>query len=176
VRLNRQYESESTELEHEVREAASAPVLRRHVALLLVDHLDRSIARGITYARSLNPDEMRAVHVAIDPEAADALMDEWLRLGITRFSLELVECPDRRLVHAVTSVVAECLADHQTEVTVVVARREYRHFWHRFLHDHTADDIARGVSQLRHANVTFVPYHLGEDHRPQVTVDAGVAE
>ena len=164
VRLNRQYESEHHDLEFEVREAATAPVLRRHVALLLVDSLDRSTAQGITYARSLNPDEVRAVHVAIDPEAADALMDDWLRLGITRFSLELVDCPDRRLVHSVTEVVAEILADGQTEVTVVIARREYRHFWHRFLHDHTADDIARGVSRLRHANVTFVPYHLGEDH------------
>jgi hypothetical protein len=44
---------------------------------------------------------------------------------------------------------------------VLVPRREYVHLWHRLLHDRTADSIARAVSQLPHANVTFVPYHLG---------------
>jgi len=112
------------------------------------------------------------VHVAVDPEAADTLMDDWLRLGITRLSLELVDCPDRRLVHSVSEVVAECLVDGRTEVTVVMARREYRHFWHRLLHDHTADDISRGVSRLRHANVTIVPYHLGTD---TAQIDASAA-
>jgi hypothetical protein len=29
------------------------------------------------------------------------------------------------------------------------------------LHDRTADAIADAVGRLEHANVTFVPYHLG---------------
>jgi hypothetical protein len=37
----------------------------------------------------------------------------------------------------------------------------YRRAWHKLLHDRTADSIARVVSRLPHANVTFVPYHLG---------------
>jgi amino acid transporter len=161
VRLNRQYESEERELAHEVRTAAEATVLRRHVVLVLVEKLDRAAARAMQYARAQSPDELRAVHVAADLEAADHLMDQWLQLGLTRFPLELVDCPDRRITAAVTAVVAECLADGRTEVTVVVPRREYRRFWHRLLHDRTAEEIARGVARLPHANVTFVPYHLG---------------
>ncbi len=166
MRLNRQYEAESAELEHEVREAAESRVYRRHVILLMVERLDRSAARGIQYARSLHPDELRAVHIATDPAAADDVMSDWLRLGLTRFTLELVDCPDRRLVHSVSEVVAECLADGLTEVTVLVPRREYRHWWHRLLHDRTADSIAAGVGRIPHANVTFVPYHLGRDAPP----------
>jgi hypothetical protein len=163
TRLNKQYEAEATELEEDARAAAEAPILRRHVVLVLVDRLDRSTARAIQYARTLTPDELRAVHVAYDLDKSDELADQWRRLGLSRLPLELVDCPDRRITRGVLEVVAEAL-DGQTEVTVLVPRREYRRFWHRLLHDRTADAIAKAVSQLPHANVTFVPYHLGTDH------------
>jgi hypothetical protein len=161
VRLNRQYESENAELERDAREAAEAPVLRRHVVLVLVDRLDLSAARAIQYARTLSPDELRAVHVAGDLHRAEELAAQWRRLGLSRVSLELVDCPDRRIARSVLEVVAEATADGQTEVSVLVPRRMYRRAWHKLLHDRTADSIARVVSRLPHANVTFVPYHLG---------------
>ncbi|MGI8662143.1 MAG: APC family permease [Acidimicrobiales bacterium] len=161
TRLNKQYEAEAAELEEGAKSAAEASVFRRHTVLLMVDDLDMSTARGIQYARSLHPDELLAVHVAMDLHKAELLMEEWLRLGLTRFPLEIVDCPDRRIVRSVTEVVLEAQADGQTEVTVLVPRREYRRFWHRFLHDHTAAQIAKGVTLLKHANVTFIPYQLG---------------
>jgi hypothetical protein len=169
TRLNKQYEAEATELEGDAKAAAEAPILRRHVVLVLVDRLDRSTARAMQYARTLTPDELRAVHVAYDLDHAEELAAEWRRLGLSRFPLELVDCPDRRITRAVLEVVAEAL-DGQTEVTVLVPRREYRRFWHRLLHDRTADAIARAISQLPHANVTFVPYHLGTDQPSEVSL------
>ena len=162
VRLNRQYEAESAELEKDARAAAEAPILRRHVVLVLVDRLDLSAARAIQYARTLTPDELRAVHVADHLELAEELAEEWRRLGLSRLPLELVDCPDRRISRAVLEVVAEALGDGQTEVSVLVPRREYRRAWHRLLHDRTSDSIARAIARLPHANVTFVPYHLGD--------------
>jgi amino acid transporter len=161
VRLNRQYESEHRELERDARQAAEAPVLRRHVVLVLVDSLDLSAARAIQYARTLAPDELRAVHVACDLNRAEELAAEWRRLGLARVPLELVDCPDRRIARSVLEVVAEATANGETEVSVLVPRRMYRRAWHKLLHDRTADSIARVVSRLPHANVTFVPYHLG---------------
>lgn len=163
TRLNKQYESEAHELERDARAAAEAPVFHRHTVLLLVDTLDRAAAKGIRYARSLMPDELRAVHVAVDLKRAEELMDEWLRLGLSRFPLELVDCPDRRVVRSVVEVVSEALGDGHTEVTVLVTRREYRRRWHRLLHDHTGDAIAKVLSKVEHANVTFVPYQLGQE-------------
>jgi hypothetical protein len=161
VRLNRQYEAEAAELEADAHAAIEAPVLRRHVVLVLVERLDRSVARAIQYARTLTPDELRAVHIAGDLPHARRLAAGWERLGLTRLPLELVDCPDRRIARGVLEVVAEALSDGQTEVSVLVPRREYRRFWHRLLHDRTAEAIAQVVVQLPHANVTFVPYHLG---------------
>ncbi|MGZ6952508.1 MAG: APC family permease [Acidimicrobiia bacterium] len=163
VRLNKQYESEKDQLTAGAAAAATAPVLRRHAVLVLLDTLDQSAARAMQYARTLRPDELRAVHLAADPDHAQRLMDEWHDLPLAKFPLEIVGCPDRRIARAALEVVAEEVADGRTEVTVLLPRREYQEFWHRFLHDRTSDSIARALSVLPHANVTFVPYQLGKD-------------
>jgi amino acid transporter len=160
VRLARQYELEGSQLEHGVPEAVTARVLRRHVVLVFVDTLDLASARAIQYARALNPDDVRAVHFAIDGLHAEALSSEWQRLGLLGIPLELVDCPDRRLSRCAVETVARDLADGETEVTVLLPERKYRGFWHRILHDQTADDIERNVSLLPHANVTTVPFHF----------------
>ncbi len=161
VRLNKQYESEARELETEAKAACEAPILRRHVVLVFVNRLDQSTARAIQYARALMPDEMRAVHIALDRNAADHLAEEWTRLGLARVPLELVDCPDRRIARTALEVVDAELGDANTEVSVLMPHRVYKRFWHRLLHDRTADEIARVVGQLPHANVTMVPFILG---------------
>src|SRR4029077_8712127 len=87
---------------------------------------------------------------------------EWRRLGLSRLPLELIDVPDRRITRAAVELCAETLLDGETEVSLLLPRRVYTRVWHRLLHDHTADAIAAAVGGLPHANVTFVPYHLGE--------------
>ena len=48
---------------------------------------------------------------------------------------------------------------------MLIPRREYRAFWHRFLHDRTADSIAEAMARIPHANVTMVPFAI-EDNAP----------
>jgi amino acid transporter len=168
VRLNRQYEAEAEELERDAEAAATAPILRRHVVLVFVARLDRAAARAIQYARALVPDEMRAVHIAVDRHGAEELAAEWRRLGLTRVPLELVDCPSRRVARSALEYVAAELADGNTEVTVLMPHRVYKRFWHRLLHDSTAHEMAQSIGQLAHANVTQVPYHLGT---PPLTVE-----
>lgn len=172
LRLNNQYESEMAELEHEALAAANQSILRNHTVIVLVGKLDRTAARAIQYARTLMPDELKAVHIATDRAAAEELADEWTRLGLSRLPLELVDCPDRRLNRAALEVVAEAAADGQTEVTVLIPRREYKRFWHRFLHDRTSDSLAKVLGEVPHANVTFVPYQLGSTEVPEEVMEA----
>ncbi len=173
LRLNRQYTEESAELEHEVPAAVTAPILRRHVVLVFVDGLDAAAARAIQYARSLTPDEMRAVHFVIDDAHADALAEQWRRLGLQRVPLELVACPDRRLTRAAVECVARELSDHQTEVSVLLPERKYKGIWHRVLHDKTGEAIQEQVSRLSHANVTTVPFHFGSKAEAERSVIGG---
>jgi hypothetical protein len=147
--------------------AAAAPILRHHVVLVLVDQLDVAAARAIQYARTLTPDELRAVHFAIDMARADELRAAWIQLGLDRVTLDVIDCPDRRLVRAAVELVADALSDGDTEVTVLLPRVEHGAGWHRLLHDRTSSSIAKALTDFPHANVTFVPYHLGR--RPQLT-------
>ena len=45
-------------------------MLRRHMVIVLVDRLDLATARAIQYARTLHPDELRAVHFTMDQPGA----------------------------------------------------------------------------------------------------------
>jgi amino acid transporter len=162
IRLNRQYRREAAVLgEGVAASAAESPTLPRHNALVLVDRLDLATARAIQYARALNPDELRAVHFVLDSVRAERLAERWVRLGLSRVALELIECPDRRLARAAMEMAAEAGADGQTEVSVLLPRRAYSRAWSRFLHDQTADRIVVAVSQLQHVTATIVPFEVG---------------
>ena len=172
MRLHRQYEAEEEELEKGAPQAAEARALTRHTVFVLVDALDMAAARAIQYARTLHPDELRAVHFDLDPGISDELQDEWSRLGFSKMPLDIFECPDRRLAQAVVQLAADALSDHETEVSIVLPRRAYTKSWHRLLHDKTADAIAEAVSMLPHANVTIIPYHLGQAMAEQTALRA----
>jgi amino acid transporter len=171
VRLNRQYEDELEELKEDAPHAAQAPILRRHAVIVLIDQLDIAAARAIQYARTLTPDDVRAVHFDMDPVKTEDLVAAWRNLGFSRLPLDIVECPDRRIPRAAAEVVATALADGETEVSVLIPQRQYTHIWHRLLHDRTANSIVQAVAALPHSNVTMVPYHLGRRGEAHVVVD-----
>jgi hypothetical protein len=160
LRLHHQYVDEEHQLEEGATEAAEAPVLNRHSVIVLVDRLDMATARALQYARTLHPDELRAVHFDLDSRVSVALESEWGRLGLTRLPLDVMECEDRRLTRAILELAAETVADNATELTMLLPRRGFEVGWQRLLHDGTADRIAASVSQLDHVYVSVVPYQL----------------
>jgi hypothetical protein len=160
VRLNRQYEAEESILEKDAGTAAEAPTMNRHVVIVLIDALDMAAARAIQYARSLTPDELIAVHFDLDPIRTRDLTEAWPRLGFSRLALDVIDCPDRRLERSCAELVARQLLDGDTEVSVLLPRREYSRFWHRLVHDRTADSIAKTLAMLPHCNTTIVPFHI----------------
>ncbi|MDQ1378074.1 MAG: hypothetical protein QOF81_402 [Acidimicrobiaceae bacterium] len=167
LRLNRQYVAEAAELRENAPRAAVAPIRRGHIVLIFVDQLDLAAAQAIRYARSISPDELRAVHFAIDMDRAAELRQAWCDLGLSGIPLDIVECPDRRLARAAVNLVAEVLDEKETELTVLLPRVEYGGTWHRLLHDRTAHQIAEALSDVPHVGVTLMPYHLGRNSAPR---------
>ena len=161
VRLNKAYVAEDLELQEDAKKAAETPALRRHEVVVLVDKLDVATARAMQYAKTLFPDELRAVHFDLDPWKTDILTEAWQKLGFNRFPLDIIECPDRRVPRAALDFAATLTRDNETEVSVLIPRREYTKVWHRLLHDRSSDSITQALSALPHCNVTVVPYHLG---------------
>ena len=158
LRLHRQYERESDELEAGAMAATEAPVLRRHVVVVLVDELDNAAARAVQYARSLRPDELRVVHFNVDAKKSEQLSEEWSRLGLARLPLDIVECRDRRIERAALEYVAGIVADGETECTVLLPRRAFGSRWQWILHDRTADRIADALEAVPHVSATIVPF------------------
>jgi hypothetical protein len=161
IRLNQRYREEAAVLGEAAAEAAAeAQPLRRQVGLVMIDRLDLATARAIQYARSMSLDDVRAVHFAIDDVRARALEDRWVRLGMARLPLEIVECPDRRVVRAALEMADEAAADGETEVTVLLPRRSYTYGWDRLLHNSVGEQIAAAVSRIEHVNATIVPFDV----------------
>ena len=98
-------------------------MLTRHEVVVLVDRLDMATARALQYARTLHPDVLRAIHFALDPLASRQLEEEWRRLGLSDFPLDIQECEDRRLTRAALELAAETVADRKTELTILLPRR-----------------------------------------------------
>ena len=161
IRTHRLYQAEGAVLgEGAAEQAVVARPLPRHVAFVLVDGLDLATARAIQYARSLSVDEIRAVHFVIDSTRAQRIQDRWVRLGLSRLPLQLIDCPDRRVDRAALELAAEAAADGQTEVSVLMPRRAYGFGLGRIFHDTRGERIATSISRLDHVNATIVPFDV----------------
>jgi amino acid transporter len=164
IRLNRQYRTEAEVLENiGDRRAAGIPPRQpnysRRVVLIFVDSIDLATFAAIRYARGLRPTSIRAVHFVIDTARAQELAENWARFG-QGIPLEMIDTPDRRLLHASMELVSREAETAGTHVTVVLPRRSYSALLGRLLHDRTADKIAAGVSQVPNSAATIIPFDV----------------
>jgi hypothetical protein len=140
MRLNSQYRAEARSLNLVTsalsKRGVGVPNYARHVVLVMVDRLDLAVVRALRYAGSLRPTELRAVHIP----------------------LEIVECPDRRLIRAVAETALNAVVGERAEVTVLLPRRTFRRVSQRILHDRTADRIAAAMAKIPHVSATIVPF------------------
>ncbi len=158
LRLHRAYNREAALLE---AVPSAQPVVRaaRSTVVVLVDSVDLAVIRAIRYAHTLRPSELHVVHFVIDSSHAADLRRAWDAQPGIDLSLELVDCPDRRLPRAALELTERLVAEGaSTQVTMLLPRRSYGAFLGRMLHDRTADDIAAAVSTVPGAVATIVPY------------------
>ena len=164
IRLNHEYRSEDQVLEGigDRRAAGVAPRqpnYTRRTVFVFVDSMDLATLAALRYARSLRPTSLRAVHFVIDSAKAERLRERWVRFG-QDVPFEMIDTPDRRLVHASQEFVQREAEQPGTQVTVVLPRRSFSAFIGRMLHDRTADKIAAAVSRIPNAAATIIPFDV----------------
>ena len=163
MKTNAQYRAEDTALgEGAALRACEAPVLRRHVVIVLVDRIDLATARAIQYARNLSPNDLYAVHFNIDEKRAEAVMRKWRDLGLSSLPLEVIEVADRRLGRAALEMAAKAAADGQTEVSVLIPVRSYRRGLAFLLHGKNADRLVTSLGRIPHVNATLIPFNVAD--------------
>ena len=160
LRLRRQYTNEQNALavktEHE-----RATSIARHDVTVLVDNVDLATVGAVRYARSLKPRKLNAVHFVIDDLRAEQIKEAWANSeALDDVTLELIDCPDRRLPNAALEYALRMTEKHDVELTLLLPRRAYSGFLGRLLHDQTAEDIAAPISQLQRVVATIVPFDV----------------
>jgi hypothetical protein len=157
LRLRRQYTREQEALavkQHQER----ATSIARHDVTVLVDNVDIATVRAIRYARSLKPRNLAAVHFVIDDRRAEEIQKAWAASdALDDVTLELIDCPDRRLANSALDYAIRMTEKPDVELTLLLPRRAYSGFLGRLLHDQTAEEIAAPISQLPRVVATIVP-------------------
>lgn len=131
----------------------------RHIVILLVAAAHNATLRGLEYAKTLDADEVRAVHVVLDPEMGEHHEAEWEALD-TGLPLEFIESPYRDLAPPLRDYVRPLAEDDRTIVTIVLPEFVVRKWWQHALHNQNAFEVKRLFLAEPDVIVTSVPYHL----------------
>jgi amino acid transporter len=160
LRLRKQYTREEDAL-NITTQSSRATSITRHDVTVLIDNFDLATIGAIRYARSLNPRNLSAVHFVIDDRRAEMLSKAWAKNeACADVPLELIDCPDRRLTNAAVDYAIRTTAGNDVELTLLLPRRSYSKVLGWLLHDQTAEDIARPISQLERVVATIVPFDV----------------
>ncbi len=162
IRLNRQYRREQAALNFRSEESRATSI-SRHDVTILVDSVDVATVGAVRYARSLNPHSLSAVHFVIDDQRAEDIRKAWAAApALDDVTLELIDCPDRRLPNAAMDYAMRATASPDVEVTLLLPRRSYTPVLGKLLHDQTAEEIARPISQLPRVVATIIPFDVAK--------------
>jgi amino acid transporter len=160
LRLRNQYTQEQNALNVNIQ-GSRATSMTRHDVTVLVDNFDLATIGAVRYARSLKPRNLSAVHFVIDDRKAEALSQEWAKSeACADVPLELIDCPDRRLANSAVDYAIRATSENDVELTLLLPRRSYSKILGWLLHDQTAEDIARPISQLDRVVATIVPFDV----------------
>lgn len=158
--FNRRYNLEQKALLITIEDSRATTIVR-HDVTVLVDKVDVATIAAVRYARSLKPRELHAVHFVLDDRRAERLARAWSENPALRdVSLELIDCPDRRLPNAAVDYSIRATQKPDVELTLLIPRRAYKGFLGRLLHDESAEQIARPISELPRVVATIVPFDV----------------
>jgi len=160
-RIHRHYEFFATEVQYQ----GHAPLMFMHHAVIVpVNGITKPAAGALVYATTIS-DDVRAVYVAVDPDATDRLRAAWHDWDIG-VDLVVLPSPYRSVVRPTVEYVNGVLESGDSDlVTVVIPEVVPRHWWEHLLHNKTALFIKTAFLFRSRVVVTSVPYLLGRAAR-----------
>jgi amino acid transporter len=150
----------------EIRVDTVRPMLpSRNHAVVLVSSLSVPTVRALDYARSIRPHSLQAVSVAVDPDAANRLVDVWARNRID-IPLVSISSPYRDLSRPLIDYVRRLRGDNENDVvTVVIPEFVVTRWWEQLLHGQSALLLKLALLREPGVVVTNVPWHLRRRRR-----------
>ncbi|HET7727848.1 MAG TPA: APC family permease [Candidatus Limnocylindrales bacterium] len=162
--VNRQYTAARRQLAIRPDFVASEP-RREQRAVVPVPGLNRAVIQAVNVARTI-ADDVRAVYVSDDPDAATVMREQWER-QVPDVPLVVVESPYRALVGpllAFLTVLDEAWPPDRPEPVTFVVVPEYvaRHWWERILYNQSVRRLRAAMLGRPHTVVVLVPYRREE--------------
>ena len=173
-RVNKRYREEQKALSLNTGGEGNTNITRHDVAVL-IDNVDIATIGAVRYARSLKPRKLTAIHFVIDDLRAERIKNEWAKTSaLDGVSLELIDCPDRRLPKAAIDYSIRSTQSIDVELTLLLPRRSYSQLLGRLLHDQTGEEIARSISKLPRVVATIIPFDVEKiiDGTPNIVSNA----
>jgi|Tabmets5t2r1_1033131.scaffolds.fasta_scaffold00415_8 amino acid transporter len=103
-------------------------------ALVMVSEVDDTVSGAVAYARGIAGDNARAIHVALDADAAERIRHDWQEWPMP-LQLEIVEAPFRSLEQPVLETVRAVTADPDRVAAVVVPAIASGRWWQDLLYN-----------------------------------------
>ena len=136
------------------------PRTARHRVILPISGVHRGTLAALRYARQLS-DDITAVHVSIDPVAAENLRRKWEVWG-EGVRLVILDSPYRLLLEPLLEYIEEIATQRQPNetITIVVPQFVPRRWWHNLLHAQEAMWLRLALLFKPGIVVTDVPYQV----------------
>jgi hypothetical protein len=131
----------------------------RNVVLVPVSAVHDASVRAVLYAKSLNPTEIEALFMVMDPEDTVGVVEDWHDRGMD-VPLVMVEAPFRDITDPLLREIRRHSERPDTVVTVVLPELVPSHWWEQFLHGQTGLFIKRLLLFEPSVVLTSVPFHL----------------
>jgi amino acid transporter len=145
--------------------------------LILIDDVHAETVRLVNFAKSLQH-PWKAVHVAINPDKAEAVKRKWLQ-RIGEGDLVILQSPYRLLAEPIHDYIEQVQAQNPgSYVHIIMGHLAMDTFWGQALHQNTALIFNLALSHMERVVVTNVPYqihHDGEINQPEPETNAAVS-
>ena len=148
-------------IERELEIGDEDPVMPTRVhAIVLVSKLHKPTMRALAYAKATRPNLLEAIYVGADPQATDALLEEWDELNID-VPLKVLHSPYREIIRPIVEYCIEVRRDNPRGVVAVyIPEYVVGRWWEQLLHNQTALRLKGRLLFTPGVMVTSVPYQL----------------
>jgi amino acid transporter len=157
IGVNRYYR----DVEHEIRMDDTVHFgAEGDVAIVLVNKLQKPVAKAVDYALAAKHEKTLAVHVAIDDADASRLQKEWAAHEMP-VPLLIIESPYRAYTSPVATFIKKYREKHGSSVvTVYLPQYIVGHWWETILHNRRSRRLANQLMLLHGVSITLVPWLL----------------
>ena len=129
-------------------------------AIVLVGRMSKPVLKALDYAIAARHESIEAVHVTIDDEATEKLIEEWDAMNI-KVPLKVIASPYRDISAPLVKYIKARRAEHGSEVvTVYTPQYIVGHWWENFLHNHKARRIRHKLMLVHGVVLALVPWLL----------------